>query len=224
MNIILSFQPQQLPPPFAYAAVMNITIQKNQTSMALELTYLDRESVSPDELRAEGFTENDDFNWEGEISSSWNLDLKLLAQSAFNADPNNEIYLHVEVDNIKKGFPVEISKAEMLFQELMQAVLEKSQIEAPLHLQCSINHEMYSFEWSFANRSITANDNILKDQWEKGRELMKLIFSLDFETMDADKKAGKYAVNPGDGCWYSLTNDRYINQLKSQIEQMVSDG
>ena len=53
MKLTLSYQTQQLPPPFAYATVITIDESNDQIFVTFSLEYLDRASVSDDELRAE---------------------------------------------------------------------------------------------------------------------------------------------------------------------------
>ena len=145
MNLIISYQQQQLPAPFAYAAVMRLEIEEDADSMevAIDLSYLNRESVSESELIAEGFTNNDDLTWKGTISLRWKPDLIELSQSNFSNDPDSDTYIHVSLNSESLGFPTDVERANFLFQELLQAILEESKIEAPLSVICCLGQKEY---------------------------------------------------------------------------------
>ena len=55
MNIKISYQTQQLPPPYAYAAVFDVTMNTT-VQVSFEQAYLDRDEVPLDEIEAEGFS------------------------------------------------------------------------------------------------------------------------------------------------------------------------
>lgn len=224
MKVTLSYQPQELPPPFAYAAVMKIVIGQNMNDIQFDLSYLDRESVSEDELRAEGFTDNDDFSWKGEIGTNWNDEIRIFKQSEYNENPDPHTYLHVEIDAIPLGFPEDIKQMEILFQELFQAVLEKAQIEAPLLISCSIDHDKYDLEWNFVERTLYCNGRSINNGWEEGRLLLKQIFSFDFEAFQVKSKIGKNSINPGDGQWYDLSNSKLLEQINSFVSKNILNG
>ncbi|MEP1032405.1 hypothetical protein [Ekhidna sp.] len=216
MKIILSYQPQLLSPPFAYATVMQIDSTANQLKVEFNLEYLGRDTISDDELHSEGFTRTDDFSWNGEISSNWKTDSESFHQFPFDDEPNSETYLHVGVDGKEYGFPRDIERAELIFQELMQAILEKAEREAPLHLECCINDQRHQLTWTFSERVIRYND-LISDNWDTGRKLLKTIYRLDFESLTPQKKPKKNGINLGDGTWYEIRERKVLEELDKLI-------
>ncbi|MEO9872665.1 MAG: hypothetical protein ABJF63_19440, partial [Ekhidna sp.] len=154
MNIKLSYQPQQLPPPFAYAAVMEFESAENKLFLNLDLKYLEREELTDDELRAEGFTRNDDLIWKGEVNTRWLEDIKLLGEMKMSSEPNNENYLHIEKDDLILGFPSNIILANALFQELLQVVLEIAGIESPLKVVFVLEGITYEIIWKLSEERV----------------------------------------------------------------------
>ncbi|WP_462249807.1 hypothetical protein [Ekhidna sp.] len=223
MNLVFSYQQQQLPPPFSYAAVMRLEFVAGAESINVEfdLTYLNRESVSESELKAEGFTNDDDLKWEGTISSRWQEDLSEISQSNFSNDPDSETYIHVSLDSKSLGFPADVAKANFLFQELLQAVLEKSNIEAPLNVVCYLDQMEYNLTWSFSDRTIDCNGTVSSD-WVHCRKLLEHIYSLDFESFVPKKKKKENSISLESDVWFYLDDTNYAEELNSLIRHVVN--
>lgn len=219
MKLTLSYQNQLLPPPFAYAAVMQLDVEMNHTNVAFDLEYIDRESVSLDELKAEGFSENDNFSLSCEISQNWNSEIRQIEKYSFRNDPSEDIYLHVEINGNKLGYPQEIKKAEMLFQELMQASLESGNIEAPLALKIAIQNESHSLTWYFADRLIHI-DYREGSEWSIARTFLKTIYSIDFEAIKPAKKPFSNAIQLEDGWWYPIKDDQILKEISSLLKKL----
>ena len=128
-----------------------------------------------------GFTRSDDLSWTGEISTQWDADIASFQHYTFEQEPNDASYLHI-VDESLLGFPKQIEQAELVFQELLQAILETAEIEAPLYAECRINNKLYKISWLFADRSIDINGQ-KSYKWEQGRALLKTIYSLDLASI-----------------------------------------
>lgn len=221
MKLTLSYQTQHLPPPFAYAVVIVFNKSDNKTSVTFNLEYLDRASVSDDELRAEGFSRSDDLSWSGELNTKWSSDIESFQHFGFEEEPNDTSYLHIALDGSLLGFPKQIEQAELVFQELLQAILETAEIEAPLYSECRINNKIHKISWLFAERVVELDGKKIHN-WEQGRELLKTIYSLDLESIKPQKKAPENALNPGNGSWYEVREIQVLNKLKESIETLLS--
>ena len=217
MKLTLSYQPLELPPPFAYASVLQVDLSSMECKFQLE--YLGRDEVSDDELRAEGFTRNDDFLWEGKLNPNWKNDVKKLTEGPFSTSPNESIYLYIQVDDNEKGFPVDMDLSSLVFQEVLQAILEISKIEQPLQILIHCGNNQYSVKWNFENRTIEINDK-KSAQWEAGRLLMKDIYKLDFEQLVKSKKSKSNSMNIGNGIWYQL-EENYASKILKSIEEII---
>ena len=73
----LQFQTSDLvPPPYSYAIEINAKEKSGKLEVEFELTYMDRDSLSKNEIEDEGFSNNDDFKWTGLLNASWLFLLK----------------------------------------------------------------------------------------------------------------------------------------------------
>ncbi|MEO9484663.1 MAG: hypothetical protein ABJG47_14490 [Ekhidna sp.] len=221
MKTTISYQNQLLPPPYAYAAVLQIEMSQENAYAQFDLEYLGRESVSDDELKSEGFTRADDFSWKGEISNAWKEDIDSFEQYSYDDEPNEATYLHIESNGESKGFPTDIKKAEVIFHELMQAILEKSKLESPLYLESCIEGTVHRIKWRFSERMIELNDTRSRN-WEVGRELLNVIYSIDYETQKPAKGLKKNSINLGDGLWYELKKGRVSQEINRLIDALIS--
>ena len=220
MKIKLSFQTQDLPPPFAYAAVMQVDLDEKKTCIDFQVEYLGRESLSSEELQAEGFTRHDDFNHSAEVDSVWNEDILSLVNASYQNEPDENSYLHVEVNGDKKGFPVEIETAGVIFQELIQAVLEECKVESPLALSLIVNKEAFKVTWKFAKRIIEVNGS-QSGRWSEGRTLMKMIYSQDYEGLNATSKPAQDAVSFEEGLWFETGNKKSWKNIQDILATIL---
>ena len=216
MKITISYQTQQLPPPFAYAAVLSVDIADMSTKLDLE--YLDRDTVSDDELRAEGFTRDDDFHWVGKLNQKWKHDIEGLTKLDMDSEPDAEIYAHVDMNGKALGFPKDISHADLIFQEFLQAILEQAKIEMPLMITFHVNNEKFDLSWKFSKRELEVNNKV-SENWYVGRALIKSIYSLDFDSLNHSKKSKDGSINIGDGHWYQMPAE-VVSELKSLIRSL----
>lgn len=218
MKLTISYQPQQLPPPFAYACVLDIDISATAIDASLQLEYLDRDTVSDDELRAEGFTRDDDFSWKGQINPKWKGDIEKIAKLSVTENPDANIYLHIALDGRQVGFPKNIGTADLIFQEVFQAILEQAEIESPLAFQSVLEDKKHMVLFSFSKRLIEF-DGKVSFNWEIGRELIKLIYNMDFESLKHSKKQQNYSVYIGDEQWYLLPKST-VPKLSSLLDAL----
>ncbi|SNS71285.1 hypothetical protein SAMN05421640_0957 [Ekhidna lutea] len=217
MNIVLSYQPQHLPPPYAYAAVLEITIS-DEIEAQFSLEYLGRSEIPEDELRAEGFSYDDRMNWEGTLHQNWKDDIVSFSRTQLKKQPD-ETYLHISVDGKDDGFPQDINAIDMLFQELMQAVLETAKVESPLVLKLQDESKSFEIAWHFSNRTIKI-DHRISNKWNNGRKLLKQAYQLDYDHMKYHKKAKPHTVNPGGDQWFLVEDHTTFNSLISSINTL----
>lgn len=218
MKITISYQPQQFPPPFAYACVLDIDLSATAINASLQLEYLNRDAVSDDELRAEGFTRDDDFEWKGQIDLKWKDDIEQLSKLSVTENPDENIYLHISLDNKPVAFPKNIGIADLIFQEIFQAILESAEIESLLEFQCVLEDKKHVVLFSFSKRSIKFDGN-MSFKWEIGREIIRLIYNLDFESLKHSKKEQSNSVYIGDDQWYLLPKS-IIHKLSSLLDAL----
>lgn len=215
MIIDISFQ-TQLPPPYAFAAVIKCRIEE-EVFIDFQQEYIGRDGLEETEILAEGFSMNDDFQWKGTIGKNWRTVLLDLEQLAFSTDPMEGPYIHISIDGTEKGFPKASEKTEFLIQELIQAVLEASERTLPLVIEITRNSSIYLLEWKFDRRELLINGN--QFDWYEGSSLLSQIYAIDYESIKPSKKpSNESSIHFGDGSWYSITNKGLIESLSVMLE------
>lgn len=213
MNIELSYQTQNIPAPYAYSVVCSFKIANEQIEVDFNLTYLDRDEVSEDEIRAEGFSENDDFKWKGCLGPNWEEPIQELLRVNYQSDPKNEFYLHVITDKKELGFP-NISD-DLMIQELIQAVYESAQEEAPLQIEYYNEGKKGSLLWEFAKRKVTINNTEIA--WEEGKTIMQALYSVEMENPKISKKPVNQSISFDGNSWIAFDVSQFWNSL-SEVE------
>jgi hypothetical protein len=225
---------ENLPAPFAHAIEINGVIEQGVSHLELsfELTYLDREEFTEDELAEEGFTINDNFSWKGTLPKIWS-DIVFGNLKSANVlhikslEPHQEFW---QVDFEEKAFyPKDTEQFKYLIEELQQAVYEKAEKESPLKLTFLKNqsgeHIEVNISASFVERKLEYTHNNIKEaqietkilDWEELNFILKNTFSGDFETDFALKNHPSHKglfVNTGDELWYEVGKSLLIQPNK----------
>lgn len=226
---------ETVPPPFAHAIEINGKIEQNKDlSLSFELTYLDRETLTEEEIVDEGFTGNDNFQWQGEISKAWGDILygNLKASKPLKINNLEEYQEFWQIDFEDKSFyPDNFTNLKYLVEEIQQAVYEKAEIELPLNLTFLKKNPKEDYEVnvsaSFVERKLEIKkknhltkaeyNKILK--WEELNFILKNAFAGDFyQELASGAEPSKYGiyVNLGDEIWYELGKSWDIPQNKIQ--------
>lgn len=222
---------ENIPAPFAHAIEINGSFDQD-LELSFELTYLDREDMTEDELMDEGFTANDDFTWKGVLPKVWSdvvfgslksanvLNIKLL-------EPHQDFW-QVDFDG-KSFYPKNTDAFKYLIEELQQAVYEKAGREAALKLtylknQSGENVEVF-VSASFIERKLqlvrtniidgTSETKILV--WDELNYILKNTFSGEFEAEFAHSKKPSHKglfLNAGDELWYEVGKSLLIQPNK----------
>ena len=234
---------ENLPAPFAHAIEINGIIAQNQENglpsgsfpqleLSFELTYLDREEFSEEELMDEGFTLNDNFTWKGTLPKVWSDVVfgNLKSANALNIktlEPHQEFW---QIDFEDKSFyPKDSELFKYLIEELQQAVYEKAGRESGLKLTFLKNqsgeHIEFEITASFVERQLQTKRRNINDaqtetkilDWEELNFILKNIFSGDFEADFAAKNRPSHKglfVNIGDELWYEVGKSLLIQPHK----------
>lgn len=225
---------ENIPPPFAHAIELSGEIEQNkELTLSFELTYLDRDLLTEDEIIDEGFSANDDFSWKGTLPDVWK---DILFGNLKSAKPlkikdleSHQNFWQVDL-NGQSFYPSNADKLSYLLEEIQQAIFEKSERELPLHLEFFKNQAGESKEFtinaSFAERSVEITRKENNDAgktsflpWEELNFILKNTFSGEF-IMDVafNQKPGHKGtfVNIGDGYWYEVGKSLIIEPYKIQ--------
>ena len=205
MNVKVSYQTLQLPPPFAFAYTLDLTFSEDQIDISYALEFMNREDITLEEIEEEGYSENDDFNWEATLGKVWvdNLmnDLDQIELEDESEDFNT--YLHVEFEDGREGLAVLAEDWDFRLQELIQAIYEKAGVEAKLQMKIlhieGNQRSFYEVEGSFENLSGSVNKKPI--DWEELHLLVEDIYTIDFdgEVFDKPESTGLWIDPDGSG-------------------------
>ncbi len=185
MNVKISYQTLQLPPPFAFAYTLDLTFHDNGLDLSYALEFMNREELSLAEIEAEGYSENDDFSWNGNLGKVWSENLwNDLSQIELEDESDAfNVFLHLEFDDERQGQAVLAEDWDYRLQELIQAIYEKAGVEATLlmkllHIE-GRERTYYELTGSFENLSGAVNQKPI--DWEDLHRLVEDIYTIDFE-------------------------------------------
>lgn len=204
MKIIVSYQTLQLPPPYSYAYTLDLMINRDTTNVKFEQEYLNRDTLTEDEILNESFTLDDDVKWSGELNDIWaDHLLKLFEDVQLQDESDDEThYIHMAIGNRKPGLVLDIDFWDYELQEIVQAVYEAADREKPLEMNFLVtdgnSRQKVDITASFKNRQCWINS----DQyipWEACRKIMSLTFNEEYEA-DGLKKPNN------DGVWVDFDN------------------
>lgn len=225
MKVNISYQTLQVPPPFAFAYTLNLEWLNERLTATYHLEFLDRDTLSPEEIAAEGYSEDDDFSWSGELDQTW---AELLQAQLADVDLQDEsedmnVYLFMEItdeeSNEESGHAEPVDEWDMRLQEVIQAIYEKAGVEEPLKMtiqwMSGKDLDKYKIQGSFVDRSASINGQNM--DWETLHDLMRSVYEADFEEAKPKKSPTK------DGIWVDLDQSGQFFHLdtlaqKSDIE------
>ena len=222
-QVVVRFQTQSLPPPYSYRYTLELRLEDQAVRVRLDWKYTDRDELTSEDIEEEGFTENDDFLWEGTLPLVWKAALRDLLNNTRwlpeTATEDNLLRVTVtdSVKDVTSGSPHNHSEWDYFLQEAVQGVYEASQREQPLRLAYLVLKKgsqpiEFRGEASFLHRRFTVAlvvDEQPQKQtvpWSQLRPLLEAWYVLDYLADKAEsvpRRAGEY-VDPGDGYWYEL--------------------
>ncbi len=216
-TLTIRFQTNELvPPPHAFAIEANINLEEDEITGTYELSYLDREDFTEEELWEEGYTPHDDAKWEIDLPTPWLREIKSLIKSE-KLNQKTELEESQDfweiISDKKTGYPENPERWFETLNQLQQAILEYNEIEAPLNIQImridGTEKMHYRFEASFVSLQFLKNTNGTDEilEWSNLNTFLKDIYSGELLPENATKKepskTGIY-LNPGDEHWYEL--------------------
>lgn len=225
MSLDIKFETADIiPAPFSHQIVVKASLDKPTIPLSFQILYTYRDDLTEEEILEEGFTLKDNFSWEGQLDAAWREPiLKLIEQTPEKFTnkglEEEENFFEITLNNQEKGVPKNQESWEYLLQELMQAVFETAEKEAPLYLifvEIDQQKKVSSLEISlqFAQRKANAytmdgeNKTEKEIDWELAKDVIQLVFIGEFipekATTNEPKNTGKY-LSTGDGIWYEFT-------------------
>lgn len=220
MNLFeIRFQTSELiPPPYAHAIeILAHNDPKGGFSYIFEISYLDRESLTEDEILEEGFSLNDDLQLKGTLPLAWKSAYDALLEKTKKTYPTEiedkeDFWEILTVD--EPFYPKNTREWKIFLEEIRQAITEQNKLELPLSFQIKrIDQELtedFLVEGKFEERvfQITKKDGETKElEWIKLNNFLKDIFSGEFvyekTSTKMPKRTGLF-LNLGDEIWYEV--------------------
>ena len=217
-----------VPPPYCHY----YHIRGRATAAGLETdfswTYHNRDDMTQEELEDEGFTNHDDFQWNGIIDVAWLPPLEtLLSGTRPTGDPSpDDPFLELDFQQPSgegfQGQPDILSEWEFFLQEFIQGIYETSGTEAPLRiryrkitaetvLSCSVTLHFANRLVSVQTRKGERDPHDSTEDWDSMKTALQHIYSLDYqpekaEAQEPGQQPGQKGVylETGENVWYRL--------------------
>lgn len=220
-KLTIQFYTPDVAPPYAYNVNLNITNVEKGLNVDFNLQYLDREGFTEEELEEEGFSNEDNFEWKGELNKKWKdvLISSIKDVKLSDEEEGKNIFISISEDSKTREGYVKDDNLEYLVQELQQAVFEAAGRELPftIHAKEIIKGaEVFSLSViaSFLERKavlIKTNEVGKREEtmtWENLRDLISIVFSVSYNEEEGiaeeDKLKEGFYIEPGDELWYQL--------------------
>lgn len=219
IRLEIDFDSGLIPPPYSHTFKLKIGFGKNFLDTTLDLTYTDREELSPEEIFDEGFTENDDFHFHGEVPKVWENPLKgLYSKSKWSNNKGTEdggirVLAKDRHGKISRTVPLNQQEWLLFTQDYIQAIYESSKKERPLQIQYLIREKdreiliQLTVKFLLRKVEVKTNGKIQEADWEATKELLSLVFLPDYDYEKAKeqmpKSPGQF-IECGDGYWHEM--------------------
>ena len=220
MKVIVSYQTLQLPPPYSFAYTLDINIDNDQVVVSFEQEYLNRESLTEEEILNEGFTLDDNFTWKGTLGKVWADYLGKLFEDVNLQDVSSDdgLYIHMAVGNGKPGMVMDTDFWDYELQEIVQAVYEASKKESKLHLDFVFiedgDKSEITLDASFEDRKarIDGDQPVI---WDDLRKIMSLAYNEEYDDGSSKKPStdGLWVDFDGEGQYYQVSSKSATQEL-----------
>lgn len=238
-NVTIEFSTLNVPAPFAHDYVLNLSIS-SAINAKYKIAFKGREDLSEEEILEEGYSMDDDFEWEGIIDASWMDQIMSLIclegqteGQTLNEFTQTELSITVNEGNQKnKSIFYDDEVLGYKIQEIVQALFETSKRELPLQFKFLYigkgEKDQFEITLSFAKRNCT----ILKNgkpfktlTWEDGSSLMSLIYQPDYILdLAKTKKDGLY-ISFEENAWFSveeIEESERISGFKNELLKFLT--
>lgn len=222
--INIKFQTSALfPAPFAYALQLDLKAGDRKTLVyELDIEYLDRDTLTEEEILEEGFTLSDDVQVKGELPQVWLEEVKLLLSKTEKTDKdeleeNEDLWY---LDNGKEQFyPKNVRQWADFTEQIRQAILEENGLEKPLEITpteiSAAGKKTTVIRGSFARKTLIVEKEGTRKSlnWNQLNTVLRDLYTelrFDLATTRLKNAEGIY-INFGDEYWFELGKS-YINK------------
>ncbi len=213
-----------------------------ELEIGFHLIYTDRDQLEEEEILNEGFSGEDDINWQGKLPLVWRQSLDdLIEKSNWSAKVNklNRCSVKVNLEGEAARYPANFDAWEYWLQELEQACIETAKIEQPLEMDFVKGERKLSLKASFEKREAFIENRlglaaIKKDiPWYKLGKVLKQIYIAEYYPEDVvtnyDSKGDTF-LNIGGGQWFNLSKTNlhiskkkeWLDKLEASFEDLIN--
>lgn len=217
---------ESIPPPYANQIEVKITPDENAgIEVDFSQTYLQRDELEEEDILEEGFTPDDDIQWNGTLNNEWKKAFEQIWEKRTkpkNLSSSAHDFFEL-MDEEEKSAPKNPADAKRFLEQMQQAIFEMDGREAALNIAVkeigNDGERSTILTASFKNRSYTQtiNNQPVEQPWNQLDEHLKLIFAGDFVYEKASNKVpskrGLY-VNMGDDWWFEVGKSLLIQPQK----------
>jgi len=215
-----------IPPPHSFSVKAELqNSSKNELLVKIEQIFTDRGEIPKLEIEAEGFSEEDDFVWEGKLPSVWLEQFeKLLSVTSFQDEGGPRIGLQIGNDQSIKG-PNEVRSWILLIEEFIQACLEESGKEQAMEvvlgrLEKNNFYDQARVTWNFPERKAFAetingeSKSFADSEWSGSQREMQDWIEEEASTQDM------YQIPKNKGWFWLLNGEIWLPFQKSQTGEV----
>ena len=221
----IKFQTSALQPaPYAYALQLDLKEGSGKTlAYDLDIEFLDRDSLTEEEILEEGFTLSDDLQLKGQLPQTWLEELRILLSRTERTD-KDELEENEDLWYLDTGkdpfYPKNPRQWADFTEQIRQAILEDSGLEKPLEITLTEvtpgGKNTTVIHGSFARQTLVMEkDGTRKSlKWNQLNALLRDLYSGDLHYELAGnrlKNAPGIYLNFGDEYWFELGKS-YINK------------
>ncbi len=195
----------------------------NLLKVEFNIKYIGREELTEDEILDEGFSLNDDYNWNGSLSSAWIAPIQTLINKSTFVKEESDIKVLIEAPKIISGSPENIDEWAYFIQEVTQAIYETSGKEANLEINFIKNFPQelvtVNLKPEFKTRKFIAEieknnqKKVVELKWEDLKNTLQTVYLPEYvyeNSLPTPGKAEGYYINIGEGIWFKA-NEGVIN-------------
>ncbi|MFN6946625.1 MAG: hypothetical protein ACK4ND_16880 [Cytophagaceae bacterium] len=231
------YDQSELPAPYSHIFHITGKPQKNELYINFKVTYVDREELSEEEIYDEGFSTDDDFEWNGTLKPVWLTVMKNALQDIkFQNKKTSEIEVKVENNSgvIHKGLIDKSHEAAYIIEELIQAVYANTEKHIPLTVKYLKIKEgsssLLEITPDFKNREVLlkANGTAHKNTfvWNDLKEFFQKLYSLDYNyeeaLEDTPKETGVF-LDPGESLWFKINKGVRSAHKTKTLQELTAD-
>lgn len=228
-----------VPAPYAHQIQFDAPDGDENFEIKFKIQFMDREDLDSDEIMAEGFTENDDFEWNGKLHECWQSEFQnLLNDTKVQGKPKNFNQVYIAENNEEAFAPMQQAEWVFFIQNVTQAVFETAGKELPYEMQLvqvkdgvTIENEVIA---KFLDKSIKLK-NAVKEifDWDTNQKLMEVLYQFDndLESVMLQKPTmDGLHISMGDGLWYTwkkslknyTKNSKLEEEFMKQIQKLLN--